>query len=400
MRNDEIKGTGRLIGFVVGGGTDRVYETHKGISQRVFKHVPAGRPVQVVHDGTSAAIYKLVSLGGKYLPRAAGSVIAVTKADTGESVNESRGGRLVTSALNGIWGDFLAREVPELAHDMQLDIDGEPSGKLVVFFHGLCESNDAWANGSMKHYGREGVTFGSRLRDELGYTPIYVRFNSGMHVSHNGREFSRMIEQAVADWPVPVEEIALVGHSMGGLIARSACHYGAADGMYWTRQVRHVITLATPHLGAPLERGVHRSKLALDKLPETKALAKWLDLRSAGVRDLRFGYTLEEEWDGIDSDDYLDDRSVETPFLPTATYYFVAATITKSPDHPVGKVLGDLMVQLPSASGHGPRRRLPFEIENGRKIGGMHHFNLLNHPHVYEHIVGWLTDRRELVSVS
>ena len=151
----------------------------------------------------------------------------------------------------------------------------------------------------------------------------------------------------VATWPVEVEQIALIGHSMGGLVARSACHHGGD----WTALVRHTVSLGTPHSGAPLEQAVHAMSAALHVVPETRPFARFLRRRSAGIRDLRRGSLVDEDWRDQDPDALRTKALREVPLLEDATHCFVAATVTRSPSHPVGRLLGDTLVLSPSASG-------------------------------------------------
>ena len=123
-----------------------------------------------------------------------------------------------------MWGDRIERDHAPLALGLDLRVDGEPAGSVAVFAHGLCETDAAWGLGG-------GPTYGERLREDLGHTPVYARYNTGRHISDNGRALAAALEALVEDWPVPVEELVLVGHSMGGLVARSACHYGERDGL-------------------------------------------------------------------------------------------------------------------------------------------------------------------------
>jgi pimeloyl-ACP methyl ester carboxylesterase len=259
----------------------------------------------------------------------------------------------------------------------------DATSRLVVFVHGLCETEAAWHIGSRPGYGY-------RLREQLGYTPVDVRYNTGLHVSDNGRRLAQVLDHLVRAWPVEVEEIALVGHSMGGLVARSACHYGEASGHVWTEQLRHVFCLGTPHLGAPMEKAANAFGWALGRLPETRPFADLVNVRSAGIKDLRYGSCVEEDWCDCDPDEFLNDRCQEVPFLPNATYYFVGATLSRRADAPYGSLVGDLLVRFPSASGSGRKRRIPFEIDNGIHVGGITHFHLLNHPAVYDQLRTWL----------
>ena len=45
-------------------------------------------------------------------------------------------------------------------------------------------------------------------RRSAGWTPVYVRYNTGRRISENGRSLAELLEETVADWPVDVEEIA------------------------------------------------------------------------------------------------------------------------------------------------------------------------------------------------
>ncbi|HEY5429166.1 MAG TPA: hypothetical protein VIK04_08605 [Solirubrobacteraceae bacterium] len=241
---------------------------------------------------------------------------------------------------------------------------------------GTCPTETGWAQSS-------------------GYTPIYVRYNSGLHISENGRLLAALLDELTANWPVEVSEIALIGHSMGGLVARGACHYAPAGS--WRERVRHVFTLGAPHRGAPLERGANALCHAASRLPETRPFAAPIKLRSAGVKDLGFGYIVDEDWDGHDPDAFLRHTGTVVPFLASATHYFVSASVSRRPDDPLGRLIGDLLVLRPSAWAHGGHgERLQFPVHQYRHVGGATHFDLLNHPAVYGQIAGWLTSGHEL----
>jgi pimeloyl-ACP methyl ester carboxylesterase len=281
-------------------------------------------------------------------------------------------------------------------HDVTITRDGlaaaypDATPRLAVFVHGLFGDDDNWRLFPLGGDRAARRTYGERLRDELGFTPLQVRYNTGRHVSDNGRELAQLLDGVVAGWPVGVEELVLVGHSMGGLVARSACHYGEREGRRWTSAVRHVFCLGTPHLGADLEKGANVLAWTFGRLPETRALGMLLNARSAGIKDLRFGSCIEEDWCDCDVDEFLRDRCREVPFLADASYYFVGATLNPAA---VGTLLGDLLVRMPSASGrgNGTGRRIPFELDNGHELAGLTHFDLLNHPAVYETLRTWLT---------
>jgi pimeloyl-ACP methyl ester carboxylesterase len=321
--------------------------------------------------------------------------------DDGRALSSSPRGALVVGALTGLMGDRLESERSDLHEPMAARLGGraialaptalraaypDATGRIVVFLHGLMESEFSWRAGA----GPDGTTYGSRLREELGLTPVELRYNTGRHISHNGLELADLLEGLVAGWPVEVERVALVGHSMGGLVARSACHQAAERGDDWVGRVRHVVSLGSPHMGAPLAQGVHWASAALHAVPETRPLASFLRRRSAGIRDLRQGSLVDADWRDCDPDALRAEACQEVPLLEGATHCFVAATVLPNPRHPVSRLVGDFLVLEDSASGRSRTRRIPFEAEHGLVIGGTHHIALLNHPEVYDRLRVWL----------
>jgi hypothetical protein len=384
LRSDEVKAAGELAGATLGGAGAIVRDVQRGVAGRVFGMLGvAAAPVRVAHDGISAAVHASVRAGLRALPSGGGRALALRAPADAPRLADSPRGAFALGAVNGMWGDRLARDHAPLALGFDLRVDGQPTDRIAVFVHGLCETDEAWRLGG-------GPTYGERLRADLGHTPVFARYNTGRHISENGRALAAALEALVEEWPVPVAELVLVGHSMGGLVARSACHYGARDGMGWIGELRHVVCLGSPHLGAPLERAAARGAHWLNRLPETAPLARLLTARSAGVKDLRYGACLEEDWDGIDPDAWGPDGCGEVPFLPGVSYCYVGATVARDKDSPLGRIVGDALVQFPSASGDGPKRRLAFELENGLHVGGANHLQLLNHPKVYEQLLSWL----------
>jgi pimeloyl-ACP methyl ester carboxylesterase len=391
VRRDEARALGALGGTALAQFGGLAKGTHVAASQRVFRALgPVGMPARLMHDGIAALSYGAVDKGLRAVPSIAGRMAP----GGSRRMADSAVGGAALAALNGFWGDAIARDAAGVALELSVrrrgrEIETDSPGlanaypdatpKLAVFVHGLCEDEHAWSVTRRPSYG-------ARLRDELGYTPVYVRYNTGLHISDNGRRLAEVLEHVVSGWPVEVSELVLVGHSMGGLVARSACHYGARDERRWIGPVKHVFCLGTPHLGAPLERLANRAGHLLNRLPETQAAARVLNARSVGIKDLRFGSCIEEDWCDCDPDEYLRDRCNEVPFLPAATYYFIGATLSRKPDSRIG----DLLVQYVSASGSGPTRRIPFEAHNGRHLGGVNHFQLLNHPAVYDQMREWL----------
>ena len=406
MRREELRALGDLAGDAAGGLASQIQQMHEGIAGRVWRAVgPGAVPVRAIHDRVAERAYAAArNLSGGAVRAGARALSTVQPAES-ESIERSFAGRAVLGAINGVWGDTLQRRRNGLTLKMTLRAAGgdleptraalrraypHPTSRLVVFVHGLCETDDSWMLGARRH-----IPYGFRLQAELGYSPLYIRYNTGLHISENGEELSRLLEQIVDAWPVEVHEVSLIGHSMGGLVARSACHYGAGE--RWPTKVRHVFTLGAPHLGAPLEQGANAFSHALSRLPETRALlAAPLNRRSAGIKDLRYGYLTEECWSGQDCDAFLTNTGREIPFMRTAHHYFVCATVSREPDALAGRIMGDLLVLRASAWSHQRGQQLRFPIEHYQHIGATNHFELLNHPAIYGQIRRWMAPRRAL----
>jgi len=405
MRGEEMRDTAALLGTALGEFADVARDVHKALAGRIFDLLGApARPARLLHDGISALAYTSTRLGVRWIPAAVGLAAMANGDPAARSLLEDPRGRFALGALNGFWGDRLAEQRPALAPPMSVrahggrlrqvpsnvvrDVADTASGRVIVFLHGLCENDLSWSFRAQHTWGEPAVTYGSLLRDERGWTPLYVSFNSGLHISANGLALAERLEAIVSEWPVPVSDVTLVGHSMGGLVARSAAHQAAELGHTWVASLRHLIGLGAPHLGAPLERAVNRGTHAMAKLPETRPFAIWLNRRSAGIKDLRHGALVEADWSGFDPEDRID-NCTDVAFLPDVAYYSVCATLSREP-HSRLPFLGDLFVDHSSATGNGPKRRLAFEVERSLHVGGRHHFHLLSDPVIYAHLRDWL----------
>jgi hypothetical protein len=397
-RTDELRALSRLAFDEVGSAPGGIGEVHRAVADRVFRHIgPPARPVEAIHQAAATASYAAVRAGFGLAGHAVDLALRAGGAERAPLSSTPRGAAAI-AAVQGLRGDLLEREGNPLHAPMALRADGRSvppeadalraafpgaRGRIVVFLHGLMETEHAWALGG-------GPTYGERLAADLGVTPVYVRFNSGRHISENGRSLADLLDALCAAWPVAVQEIALVGHSMGGLVARSAGHQAAADGLAWAGKVRHVVSLGTPHLGAPLAQGTGALAAILGALPETRPFAGFLRKASAGIRDLRAGSLVDEDWRDRDPDGLRAAAVAEVPLLEGATHCFVSASVTRTPKHPVGRLVGDLLVLEGSAAGRSRKRRIGFRDQDGLHVGGATHFALLNHPAVYAQLRRWL----------
>jgi len=399
-QDDEARALVRLGFDELHGFTRSIGTMEREIAARAFGYVPAGKPIRLVHDTVATSVVGALGGATAALGRGAEAVVA-RRPPPQRPLSATVPGGLGLAALNGLVGDRLERERSPLQEPISIRVDGLPvalerdalaraypdaAPRLAIFVHGLMGNEVGWRLG--RRQGRE--PYGTRLAAELGCTPVYVRYNSGRHISENGRSLAEALEALVAAWPVEVTEVALVGHSMGGLVARSACHRAAKDEAAWVQRVRHVVSLGSPHLGAPLEQAAHVASYAANLLPETRMFSTFLRRRSSGIRDLRQGSLVDEDWRDRDPEALRAAACEEVPLLEGATHCFVSATVTRSPRHPVGRVVGDTLVLQSSATGRSRTRKLGFEDEYGLHIGATNHIALLNHPAVYEKLREWL----------
>ncbi|HEV7976510.1 alpha/beta hydrolase [Amycolatopsis sp.] len=391
---DEFGGAARLLSDTAGGITGTVQRMHRAIARRAFGVAgDVALPAKALHDSVSGLVYGSVrtgiAMGGAVVEAA--SRVAGTLRPEGTLV-ESPVGQATTGVLNGafgaraeIRGDLLPSRMTLRVDHRRVPIDTaalaeaypDASGKLVVFLHGLIETERWW-------FRAERPDFGTRLTADLGTSQVYFRYNTGKHISENGRELTAVLTELVGAWPVPVTGIVLIGHSMGGLVTRSAVHQAAE--LPWLPLVTRLVCLGVPHTGAPLERGANLAAWALRRFEESAPLGDLLALRSPGVKDLRYGFLHEEQWTGGDPDAV---RRTDTPvdtFLPEGVrQYFLAATLARSENSLLARGLGDLLVMPKSAVDTA-------QVAERRWVGGMNHFDLMHRDEVYRTLLEWLRD--------
>lgn len=375
-------------------------DVHAAVATRAFgfTRMIGGRVPESLHDAVVTSIYGAVS-GGMRL--SSGTVRALGTRGLGKPLESTVAGRQLRAAVNGLIGDELRMLDDPQAITMSVRHDGEDvavtpfpvrqvfphaTGHLVVFLHGLCESEESWRL-------RErvvGSTYAGRIAGETDGTPVMVRYNTGLHVSENGQHLDQLLAQLIDAWPTSVTRVTLVGHSMGGLVARAATNYAVAGNRIWPQMVKDVICLGTPHTGARLEKVAHVGSRVLHFWPTSAPFGKILDSRSAGILDLRHGYISADEWEGQDlTSQWGLDRIAAAP-LPRAEYHFVAATIGAAKHHPVSAVLGDLLVHFSSATGI-DRRGAVVSGASFDYVPSANHLTLLNHQQIGDWLVHWLT---------
>ena len=388
LRLSDLRGFQRLANDATVGLTDLVEAMHHTIA-----HTPG--PLGTSPTGRTRGITGLVYRSVRGVTRVVGVGVDALLGALAPMIADKRSSQereAVLAALNGVLGDYLAASGNPLAIPMSLRIAGSalaldraalaqafaaPARHVLVLVHGLCMNDLQW--------NREGHDHGAALARDPGCASLYLHYNSGRRIAENGREFAALLDALVREWPHPIERLTIVGHSMGGLVARSACHYAALAGHAWTERLRDLVFLGTPHFGAPMERAGARADYLLGISPYTAPFARLGKVRSAGIKDLRHG-TLRDEARRADD---------PVPLPAGVRCYSIAASLQRRPSSAT-RIRGDGLVPVMSALGlHRDAARSLGMPESRRWVGyDMGHLDLLCRPEVHERIRGWLAAAR------
>ena len=394
----DLRGASRMAVDAVKGITDLVEDMHRNIAagSSVVGKAPQGRT-----GGVTGLVYGSV----RGVTHAVGFGIDLALASLapllGRAVSSPRR-EAILAALNGVLGDYLAATVNPLAIEMCLRRAGQtldltqpalalamPKARqrLLVLVHGLCMNDLQW--------NRAGHDHGAALAEVLDATAVYLHYNSGMHISLNGRAFAGVLDELVRAWPVPVTELTIVGHSMGGLVTRSAVAQASAAGLAWPALLGSMVFLGTPHHGAPLERAGNRANFYIGISPYTAPFTRLGGVRSAGIRDLRHGNLQDCDWQGLSADSARDARVPVT--LPKGVKCFaIAATKRAQAQSLTARLPGDGLVPVASALGQhaDPRFALRFPASRTHIAFGADHFDLLSSAEVGAVLRAWLRPAR------
>jgi len=383
----DLRGGARLVIEGVKGVTGLVEAMHSRIARVPF---PLGTVPDAPTTGITGLVYRSIggttALVGKVLDTALAGAEALLPASLQQLPSGTPGAsrEAVVAALNGVMGDHLERSGNPLATPMALQprpADAKRGPRILLLVHGLCMTDHQWTRGGHDH--------GQALAKSLGCTPVYARYNTGRHIGTNGRELALHLEQLLRDWPVPVESLAIIGHSMGGLVARSALHHATQAGMSWTAKLRQLVFLGSPHHGAPLERGGNWLHRGLGISPYVAPFTRLSGLRSSGITDLRHG-NLEE---GAASGNRFSQRDARgTIALPAGVAcYAIAGTLGQGSG--ADEWLGDGLVPLASALGRHakPTRDLHIPASHQWIARGVNHLDLLSSDAVYQRLRRWLS---------
>lgn len=400
---EDWRGLGDLVSLATERLSAPVEGMHDAIGDRWFGLAGSSvAPVKQAYRLFTSSVYGSMRMTASALGTAMGlAAEAADRNDSAPSLWSSPLGSGIQAAVNALWGDELERRSSPLRVGLGLrdpagrpiDVDRvaiaeafpQPTSRLVVLLHGLGQTERIWWRQADDDEAGRGL--GETLAAD-SLTPLSIRFNTGRRVSDNGADLAEILEVIARSWPVPIDEIALVGSSMGGLVARSSVHAGRAGGHDWLDTVRHVVTVGAPHLGAPLEKGTNLVSWGLRVAPESRPISEFLDFRSGGIKDLRFGAIRDDDWHEADPDPLLRDVVDDVPLPNGIEQHFVAGVITADPSHPVGLLVGDLVVRVGSGTGRSRNRRV--EATHLRVFGGRNHTDLVHDPDVHAQVSAWL----------
>ena len=388
----DLRGAGRLTIDAITGITHMVESLHRTITRLSGR---LGTPNQDRTKGITGMVYRNIRSVTEVVGDGIDVLLDRLSLKLGEK-DSSPGREAVLSALNGVLGDHLVARNNPLAIPMQFRRNGKPlgkqglleaiqqsNGKLAIMMHGSCMNDLQW--------NRQGHDHGAALARDLGFVPLYVHYNTGLHISENGRKFSDLLETTLDRSPAPLT-IFIIAHSMGGLVSRSACHYGKKSGHLWMNYLQKIVFLGTPHHGAPLEKGGNWIDTILEISPYSAPFSRLGKIRSCGITDLRYGNVVDDDWTGCDRFGLSGDRRNPVPLPEGVQCYSIAATTGKESNKLADDLMGDGLVTLKSALGRHKNAELNLSFPESHQWVGrnMNHLDLLNHPEVYEIMKQWL----------
>jgi len=393
--SSDLQGITRLVTAATIGITDLVEAMHRRIVHPPF--LPS-TPIQHLITNIAGFTYTTVRKSTQFIGNSADNALGRFASVLGEiEATEKR--EAISAVLNGVIGDYLEKTANPLQIKMQFRHQGDAlpldqkslkkaypkiNGKILVLLHGSCMNDLQWTRKDHNH--------GKALAADLNTTPLYLHYNSGLHISTNGQEFNDLLEILVTNWPVPVEEMVILGHSMGGLVTRSALHYAQQNQKVWPTHLKKIIFLGTPHHGAPMERAGNYVDVVLEAVPYAKPFARLGKIRSAGVTDLRYGNLVDEDWQDKDRFKMQRDKRQNVPLPKDVACYSIAAVVGKETNSKTSHVRGDNMVGVKSALGQHkkPSKSLMFKKQNTWIAYGNNHIDLLSNPEIYSKIKSWL----------
>ena len=409
LRSTDLRGLAKLATQA----TVNVTKMAEGVTQSVWSTLgaPSGKDKDQTR-GITGLVYKSIQGVAQLVGKGTESLLTslqplLDKID--QEPQESAPREAVLAALNGVMGDRLVESDNPLATPMTLRFKKEAlnweampakallTGKVLIVVHGLCMNDLQWSVQVDEKTAHHTVNHAETLAAKLGYTPVYVRYNTGLHTSQNGQTLSNQLELLSALWPVPLTEISVLVHSMGGLVTRAAVHSAQESKRQWVNKLKNIVFLGTPHHGAPLEKAGNWIDVLLGVTPYSAPFKRLVELRSSGITDLRFGYVLDSDWEDQDRFKPISKQEQSNrEYLPLpegVACFTVAATLAAKRNLLADRLVGDGLVPLNSALGvhSDPARSLAFAKSSQLIVYRTNHMAMLGSAEVGEQLVAWLS---------
>jgi pimeloyl-ACP methyl ester carboxylesterase len=394
-KDSEAQGITHLIMDATLGVTDVVESMHKKIVHPPF--LPS-TPIQHLITSIASITYKNIRWSTLFIGKNLHKILEQLTPAIG-NLKTSDKKEIILAALNGVIGDYLEEKKNPLKIEMQFRYQSKAlqmspealkvvypniNGKILLMVHGSCMSDIQWTRKNHNHE--------KKISKDLQKTPVYLYYNSGRHISTNGQNLNNSLEELIKNWPVPVEEITILAHSMGGLVTRSAIYYGQEKQKNWPNLLKKVVFLGTPHHGSQIEKAGNYLDLILETIPYTKPLAKLGKIRSSGVTDLRYGNLIDEDWQNSDRFELKSDQRQHVQLPKSIQFYSIAAITNKKNTSKSIKILGDNLVDVKSALGKhkNPDKNLSFKKKNTCVVYESNHLDLLSNPKITDKLLKWL----------
>lgn len=302
---------------------------------------------------------------------------------------------------------------------------------IALLVHGLLVDEQNWTLGSSP--------FPDQIRKYLGWAPVMVRYNSGQHIWKNGALLADRIVELYDTFGPRLGRIRIIGHSMGGLVSRSAVEHLRRRNHSALNHIDRLFLLATPNHGADLERLGHAFEYLLstaEEAPKTAAgmfrrvirrggakvglkfevvtaaaemvsvitgmpfrsILSVVAARSDGMRDVRFGYMTREESESAahDHDRFMLNHRRPLPPPAHVRVYTVAGSLWPDVGAQPSRLRTDGLVSVASAAGVGEEFDDLQALRSGRhaELPLLVHQLVASSPRTMARIREWVRNER------
>ena len=309
--------------------------------------------------------------------------------------------------INGLHGDSMAEKGHPALVNMSFryqyrDIKIEQlkdfynfsnkKGKFVVLVHGLMNDDSIWHSEPNDLLQR----MGSFLEKQDNANILYIRYNTGRHISENGRDFSLLLQNLFDTYKSGLNELIIIAHSMGGLVTRSAGYFAEKLGLDWISVLKKVFLVGVPNDGSYLARIAHMTQYFFRKLDltENDKIARLFDIRSNGIKDLSFGFLVDEDWKGQNYETQKSKKAKKVYPIPDVEYYLIGASVSENKEKKkIFTFFGDGLVEKESALSELFKEK---QIQSGmihfKLFDNENHLSLLESEKVKDYVIdslGW-----------